>query len=756
MVSSFKNYCLSLLVAVGFQTISAQTVENLFFNSTNQIGVIDYTAGTTPTTVPVSTTPDVEAISHAEDATGAVQFYVTGNGFYNAATNAQMPGTFGMLGNESVTEVNVCQVPGNVNQYYVIYSETTGCSDVYFSIVDMSLPGGPDVVFVDSLLVAGDYAEGKELVRKPGSPELWLVLYDCDWGFKTMDVTQTGITSLQGLKAYNPAITEVSKEGRGELDFHNQLLGYSHMGADKLYIGEFDPCTRSMTTLDDPTVADPYGMEFSYTGQYAYASLYTALPNNNNLFQYRLSDAATLMHNVGIENCAGDSILTANGLGQIELAPNEKLYIAGNSPGSAGACNIIEVDFASSFSPQFSNISLNGIGRGISDIVQSDAFVSQLTIIVDKQDVTCYGGTDGTIDIDIQGGVPPFEIKWDGLVSTDVSRDNLIPGFYQLEVTDAGCLNSSFFQMVHISEPDSISYALEAEVAQCYDSGSLISLNISGGTPPYSVDWFGINPNSAPIGDWNLIISDDNGCTEIVDYTVEGPERITWEDTVIEINCYNGLAEVQISNIAGGVPPYLINGDNKTTLFFTAGVHNVEIVDDNGCIESKTFVFTQPDEIILDYTLTQESCNILAATVEATASGGTGDLLVEFLGTNPDNVKPGNFYIRATDENGCEVLELVEFLPEETSVFMPNVFSPNGDGQNDYFFPVMDCFQTMDIVIYDRWGKMVFETEDGTSLGWDGTVDGEIVPQDVYIYELNYITSRGFEEQIQGTVTVLY
>ncbi len=762
MVSSFKNCFLALLLAVGFQTISAQTVKNLLVNSSIQIGQLDFTEDPVadPTLILQSTNPDVEAISHAEDANGNILFFATGNGVYRA-DGTQMPGSMTMLGDESVTEVSVCRIPGEAFKYYVIYSEDEGCSNLRYAIVDMTISANQGDVVLDTLLVGGNFAEGKEIVRKPGSPEYWLVVHDCDWGFRTMDITQAGIGTLSGLKAFKPAITNLIMEGRGELDYFNEMLGYAHTGADKIYIGEFDPCTRSMTSQDTLEVKDPYGLEFSYSGQYMYSTLYTELINDDNLFQYRMSDGAFLYHNAGAADCNGDTVTGGFGLGQIELAKDGKLYIAGNSTANPTICNIIQVNQSNSFSPTFEDIPLMAVGRGVSDVIQSDVFGSLLSIDFDKSDVSCNGGGDGELEIFIEGGIPPYEVKWNNIVTEDLSFDNLQPGFYPLEITDAGCLTSFFFQMIHISEPAPIEYAIDFNNATCSYAEVPVSVYVQGGTrfkspPYYNFDWQGVDPNNVPIGQHYVVISDSLNCTEVIEFEVTGPEKLTFQDTVIEILCYDGLAEVQISDIEGGTPPFLVNGDNKSSVFFPAGYHTITIEDDRGCTVSKLYKFEQPDEIIIQFEIVQDSCNVLSATGTADAFGGSGDLEVEFVGTNPDNIKPGNFYIIASDTNGCEVQKLVEFIPIETEITMPNAFSPNGDGTNDYFIPAIDCYLGFDLVIYDRWGQLMFESEDMNTLGWDGRLDGELAQQDVYIYEFNYITSRGFEKQIQGTVVLLY
>ncbi len=760
MVSSFKNCFLALLLAIGFQTISAQTVQNLMVNSSNQIGNLDFAGPSIgPNLFTVSTSPDMEAISHAEDPNGNIEFFATGNAIYRS-NGVQMPGSMGMLGDESVTEVSVCPIPGEAFKYYVIYSEDTGCSNLRYAIVDMNLAAGQGDVILDTILVAGSFAEGKEIVRKPGSPEYWLVVHDCNWGFRTMDIKQTGITTLAGLKAFNPPTTNLLMKGVGELDYFNETLGYASTGSDKIYVGNFDPCIRSMSSEASLSVSDPYGIEFSYSGVYMYSTLYNAT-GGDNLYQYRLTDGNSLYHNAGAADCLGDTVLGDFGLGQIELAADGNLYIAGNSSQNGLICNIIQVNFSNSFSPTFEDITLAGVGRGLSDVIQSDVFGSLISITLDKNDVTCYGGGDGEIEIFIEGGIPPYEVKWNNLVTEELDFDNLQPGFYPLEITDAACMTSFFFQMVHIAEPNPIEYSIDFNNADCSYSGVPVSLYVQGGTrhqnpPYYDVDWQGVDQTSVPIGTHFVIISDSLNCTEVVEFEVTGPEELIFSDTVMEIMCYGDLAEVQIFDIEGGIPPYLINGDNKTSVFFPAGTHVVTVEDNRGCTLSRVFTFDQPDEIIIQYEVIQDSCNVLSAVGTASAFGGSGDLLVEFVGANPDDISPGYFYIIAKDTNNCEVQELVEFIPIQTEITIPNAFSPNGDGRNDFFIPAIDCYLGFDLVIYDRWGQLMFESEDMNTLGWDGSLNGDLAQQDVYIYEFNYITSRGFEKQVQGTVVLLY
>jgi gliding motility-associated-like protein len=95
---------------------------------------------------------------------------------------------------------------------------------------------------------------------------------------------------------------------------------------------------------------------------------------------------------------------------------------------------------------------------------------------------------------------------------------------------------------------------------------------------------------------------------------------------------------------------------------------------------------------------------------------------------------------------------------ENCDVYMPNAFSPNGDGQNDLFQPYTGC-ELMDFTfrVFDRWGTLVFESTDPLT-GWDGRYNGQILPNGVYVWMIQYTVSENgeiFSENAYGDVAIL-
>jgi gliding motility-associated-like protein len=93
------------------------------------------------------------------------------------------------------------------------------------------------------------------------------------------------------------------------------------------------------------------------------------------------------------------------------------------------------------------------------------------------------------------------------------------------------------------------------------------------------------------------------------------------------------------------------------------------------------------------------------------------------------------------DVNGCSVTR--EYVLNG-DIFVPKVFTPNGDGKNDVFMPAYK------ITIFDRLGKLIFSGDHG----WDGTHNGKTVPPDIYFYKLEYMDDNNTKQHKTGYVGV--
>jgi gliding motility-associated-like protein len=119
-------------------------------------------------------------------------------------------------------------------------------------------------------------------------------------------------------------------------------------------------------------------------------------------------------------------------------------------------------------------------------------------------------------------------------------------------------------------------------------------------------------------------------------------------------------------------------------------------------------------------------------------------------------VNAQNYRVTAFKKNQQQVQSVSNYarVTPGAILYIPNAFTPNGDGINETFVPKGDGIQTFKMLIYNRWGELLYETDD-LQKGWDGTFKGVLSQQDVYIYKVSARgLAYGLVEQ-EGTVTLI-
>ena len=114
------------------------------------------------------------------------------------------------------------------------------------------------------------------------------------------------------------------------------------------------------------------------------------------------------------------------------------------------------------------------------------------------------------------------------------------------------------------------------------------------------------------------------------------------------------------------------------------------------------------------------------------------------------------YTVTGTNTAGCTDTDTLKItVTEAGELYIPTAFSPNGDGRNDRFTVTLpDGYTFIDLLIYNRWGTLVYETKDPNQ-AWDGTFNGQPVPIGSYAIVLTYIHASSAQIQYQGNVTVL-
>jgi len=163
----------------------------------------------------------------------------------------------------------------------------------------------------------------------------------------------------------------------------------------------------------------------------------------------------------------------------------------------------------------------------------------------------------------------------------------------------------------------------------------------------------------------------------------------------------------------------------------------------------------------MDYTL--PGCpDLNNGTITLTVSGGT--LPYTYTWNTGDsvnlltNLPNGTYSVTVSDSNHCVETRSVEFEVIVDCitpvVYVPNIFSPNDDGQNDIFYVRGQDIRSMHLLIFDRWGEKIFETEDITQ-GWDGKYKGQDMPSDDYVYNLTITYNDGSDLKKKGNISLV-
>ena len=294
-----------------------------------------------------------------------------------------------------------------------------------------------------------------------------------------------------------------------------------------------------------------------------------------------------------------------------------------------------------------------------------------ITIQTTSESVSCSGDCDGVAEAIPSGGNPPYTYQWnDPLGQTTAEADSLCPGIYSVLVTDSlGCFNTA---TVVVDEP--LPLALIDSVinvscgGECDGSAGVLPL---GGTPPYTYQWNDPNNSTTPFifnlcaGDYTVIVTDANDCTDSLTLTVTEPPELFGPVTQVNPSCGGECDGSLTVTPNGGTPPYSIlwlpSGETTPTLdSLCAGQVILQLTDANGCSVVDTFDLVEPPVLDIQITdVTQVLCeNGCTGSATAAATGGTPPYTYTWtpnVGSGPtvNNLCIGIYTVTVTDSIGC-------------------------------------------------------------------------------------------------------
>ena len=320
---------------------------------------------------------------------------------------------------------------------------------------------------------------------------------------------------------------------------------------------------------------------------------------------------------------------------------------------------------------------------------------AQLTASINSQDATCYGLCNGTITVTPSGGTPGYTYAWSSGQTTQ-TISSLCVNTYSVTVTDN--LGATTIASASITSPPQMVLTANTINLTCFGAcNGVATLNIVGGTPPYTYLWsngvFGPQVVNLCVGAYTVTVMDANACTATTSFVITQPPLFTANITTMPDTCHqnHGSATVIVS---GGVAPYFYTWNNlaatPTITNLPSGNYSVTVTETNGCVIAVSgFV----NDLIPSFDLgsNYSICLGICDTLVPIPSGGSSlqTYLWNDFSTNDSLLicpsSSGVYTLTATDAFGCSYSDsiyvtLVEHCNKITGIFYNDL---NNDGVKD-------------------------------------------------------------------------
>ncbi len=350
--------------------------------------------------------------------------------------------------------------------------------------------------------------------------------------------------------------------------------------------------------------------------------------------------------------------------------------------------------------------------------------------------VSCGGGSDGSIDLIVSGGSPAYSYTWSsGQISEDLT--GLVAGSYMVTVTDL--LGCTAFDTAVVSEPTPITLVLDSIDVQCNGGANgELNLLVNGGTAPFAFAW----SNSATTqnlvnlspGSYAVTVTDSLGCVANAASTINEPALLNLVLNATDVHCGGNANATASAIVTGGTGAYQFNWSNGDTTAnlanLAAGNYTLTVTDDNGCFVNGSVNVIEPPTLTFASTIVDVTCQDQTDGSILTTSFG-GSLPYSYAwnngATTPNlvGVGAGEYILTLTDSAGC--------------TFRDTLTVDQGDSSLQGRFLMATVVNSEDTVYF-----LEFSTPVPTVIDWnfgDGSTDSISYPWHVYADVPNVDTS---------------
>ena len=472
----------------------------------------------------------------------------------------------------------------------------------------------------------------------------------------------------------------------------------------------------------------------------------------------------------------------------ISLSGSSNVSCSGDSDGQAsvavtGGSGILTVVWVPG---NLNGTTQNGLSAGTYQVTVTDASgcSNALSVTINEPaplvlttgvivPATC-GVNDGSASVTATGGSAPLSYVWSPSGGNTASASNLGGGAYNITVSDANNCSENLTVIVPNANGPVVTIVGTTDVSCIGATDGTALASVNGGNPPYTYNWLpsgGANSTATNLaaGTYSVLVTDNQGCVGSESTTIGSPQPLVINETIVPTSCEGATGQISV-NVAGGTPGYTYNWQpNGTT---GSGISNAEVgnytltvTDAAGCTQTENYTMTASGSIPIS--VSPFVVTIFEGESVTLTANGASDYLWEppyalscdtcgITIANPDLTTL--YTVTGTDENGCfgtaDVLVNVQKICGD--FYVPTVFAPEGKGslENQKVCVYGSCIASFDYKVYNRWGQLVFETNDQNNC-WDGTFKGSPQHAGVFAYTLYITLDNGDYFEQSGNLTLI-
>jgi gliding motility-associated-like protein len=473
-----------------------------------------------------------------------------------------------------------------------------------------------------------------------------------------------------------------------------------------------------------------------------------------------------VLEDPGCDNTDGSITVTATGAEPLQYSiDNGQTFQANGS-------------FTGLAAGDYTIVVLDDNGLSVDSLVTLVGPVLPVVESISTVDPSC-GETNGSITIGATGAALQYSI--DGGVTFQPSNTfaDLAAGTYPVVVSSDGCTVALDVVLAPSNGPQIT--AVNGTDPTCNgDLNGSITIVASGPDPlQYSIDG-GTTFQSAALfeglaaGTYQVVVQDANGCPANSTAVLVDPAPLAWTNVEVSDESCSGVCDGIVLAEAQGGDSFSLNGGapQSTGLFsgLCPATYQITLANAGGCSIDSTVTVAGGTVVVAGFTASP-SVGILPGTtvVFTSTSQGASSVAWDFGGFGTSTDDPTSFVfpleegtatvcLVATSANACAdtACTVLEF-GADSEVIVPNVFSPNGDGDNDTFGIIGDPgpLSSFSLQVYNRWGQLVF-SGDRLRMVWDGRQgSGMELSEGTYYWVLNYQPTTGELVERTGHVTLL-